>query len=1275
MVDLWFLQGKWLPQATPSGQQTATVAQIGKTLVKTQAPVLGWLKSKYNYTDNIQFTTKPTQAPQIESKPAQSTTQANVTTTKWLPQASSQSTPTTELQKVINQTQFNEFPTNKNVDVKIDIPQPPANNWYLPWTDINKMDMSTFAHKIKDQYPEYANMDDVELATKMMNKFPQYQEKVDTPLGSQRPVSDITQKIVDSIDTKVLENHIHMSEQQLAQLTPEQRAKFDANGDYESWGIYNPAAIIAKGMAKFVNTVAYGAETAIRGTTSLADRAGKGIAEWIVDRLSPNMLENIKQFNRDNPNLYKVAKAYTDMWGMQVTTRDAIADVANGVTTSVAAIMPVASIALNIASETPWAKEALGFAINKVISPSLLRATYKVVPWLEKYRNSLTEDRAQQFDMTVWSTELAMIMWGKYKNPKTGKIDLKTLSSNLNPAILVPNFERALFNTTTKVSSLVQNIFKPSIDIGGKIDITWKVEPEGKVTTLDRLIASKTGIDAENVRFFKDNPELIKEIDEWRLTKEWFKNEIVKVIDNMKNDTQTIGKLYQEAYKQADAFDTRLIIMEMQNNLKDKGVVFDVDGKITGFDTTNPYAANIKIAEQWVIKRMYNQTVMSIKDKPDLTVQQTHASRIALYKASYSEWVSTKSSPTLRALSSVFDTRLKWVDWFAKIDADYKASVSDLNAISKLVLNRQWDFKWTLKAMLGEAQYKKLQALETIIPWATKKLEAIKAWDDYIRARETHKVGFYSKVGNMLQSWGIWWLLGWTMGWPIGAVLGTLLVELVSAKIFDPDTFKNWIIKNVPKWQTIVAQINAGKPLMVSQQKVIIAKLKANNVMQGNVEMWMPMTKTSSNIEANKIPWSKLNYVWSEMDLQPKNKTNLPEHIIDNSDFITYKDAELNKYAEKISDIADSYVQVNSKQNMQKVIDLYNTTKGKQILDTQIEQIKNLYPEQVNSDWTITMYRWWQVKDWIQSFSLDKNTAQWYADYQYWGPWGNLQTNLLLESKWLTPKGKLNEVRVKPEQIKWVIQWEEILVDYKPTKWLEPKAWIETPKVESSKVTKEKIIPMWWDEDTKWLKPIKYKERVHYTDDKEPILISNNPNRLIPKSISLWKIDNTAAWAFGKNRFVVWIDSNAKIFEVNYDKFYDFGKEEDTPINRGKEIYKYAKDNWYDAILIKNSVHWLWDELSVINPKVIRKESKWLKPKILASEKLDVDRITKESKWLKPKANEVVVYRTGDSDWVDTDLNRAIERGMNKTTKVFIVNKSELKSQSKNKSKFWEYKV
>ena len=57
------------------------------------------------------------------------------------------------------------------------------------------------------------------------------------------------------------------------------------------------------------------------------------------------------------------------------------------------------------------------------------------------------------------------------------------------------------------------------------------------------------------------------------------------------------------------------------------------------------------------------------------------------------------------------------------------------------------------------------------------------------------------------------------------------------------------------------------------------------------------------------------------------------------------------------------------------------------------------------------------------------------------------------------------------------------------------------------------------------------------------------------------------------------------------------------------------------------------------------------------------------------KKNEVVVFNTGNSNWVDTNILEAIKRPCDKTTKVIVVKKKELIEISKQHTKKGVYKL
>lgn len=142
-------------------------------------------------------------------------------------------------------------------------------------------------------------------------------------------------------------------------------------------------------------------------------------------------------------------------------------------------------------------------------------------------------------------------------------------------------------------------------------------------------------------------------------------------------------------------------------------------------------------------------------------------------------------------------------------------------------------------------------------------------------------------------------------------------------------------------------------------------------------------------------------------------------------------------------------------------------------------------------------------------------------------------------------------------------------------KWCDKvgKGWLYMKKTIEEKI--EKLSHKGWKHKTAKMKDggivddifTTNKELVlyHYTDGDEPI-ISTKTKRLIPMSLSA---SNSSGWsAWGKNKFEIILPKNTKILKVNNKTFWNYGKETDTPINRGKEIYKKAKAKNVDVIIL-----------------------------------------------------------------------------------------------------------
>jgi hypothetical protein len=120
-----------------------------------------------------------------------------------------------------------------------------------------------------------------------------------------------------------------------------------------------------------------------------------------------------------------------------------------------------------------------------------------------------------------------------------------------------------------------------------------------------------------------------------------------------------------------------------------------------------------------------------------------------------------------------------------------------------------------------------------------------------------------------------------------------------------------------------------------------------------------------------------------------------------------------------------------------------------------------------------------------------------------------------------------------------------------------------------------------------------HKQLTHYTNSKP--MISNKTDRLIPNSISLIDNKGGSAGVFGSKKHEYRLDKNTKILTIDNKNFFKYGREIDTPLNRGKEIYKYATTKGYNGILIKNEVHGLGNEYAIFNMKSLKTDTELAK--------------------------------------------------------------------------------
>ena len=114
------------------------------------------------------------------------------------------------------------------------------------------------------------------------------------------------------------------------------------------------------------------------------------------------------------------------------------------------------------------------------------------------------------------------------------------------------------------------------------------------------------------------------------------------------------------------------------------------------------------------------------------------------------------------------------------------------------------------------------------------------------------------------------------------------------------------------------------------------------------------------------------------------------------------------------------------------------------------------------------------------------------------------------------------------------------------------------------------------------VKTLKKGMSVYHCTNGDKSIISTQDVRLIPNSISYAK---NKLKVYGENCFKAEIPSGTKYIDINDETFYSFGKETDTPINRGKLIKKLADES--NAGFVKISLKGHTTEYAIIDDSLL----------------------------------------------------------------------------------------
>lgn len=333
-------------------------------------------------------------------------------------------------------------------------------------------------------------------------------------------------------------------------------------------------------------------------------------------------------------------------------------------------------------------------------------------------------------------------------------------------------------------------------------------------TMIDRAIASYNWMDADTIRTMKDNADLIKQRDEWQIDERKMRQKVVDIVNKLESDKKIIGSIYNEAYKDKTTFDTKEIISDIVENLKQQWVIFNEFNKIIDFDWTNPWMMWLNDSAMKAIKSSYTQAIKDLSRQETIDVEKLHAIRRNLNSTIYQvDAHKSKQAPGIQKVVDWINNKLKKVPWFAKADQNFAQAITEFQQVRKYLATKdpEWklQMKWTLKSLLSESNIWKFDVIERYYPWIKRELQAMVAYNDYLNTRYKHKVWLYGKA-SAVPAW-IWWSIWFAIAWPFGALLWAWVSSYIKNMMTDPKWFKNRVVKKLGN--KVAKKIEAGKAL------------------------------------------------------------------------------------------------------------------------------------------------------------------------------------------------------------------------------------------------------------------------------------------------------------------------------------------------------------------------------------------------------------------------------------------------------------------------------
>lgn len=531
------------------------------------------------------------------------------------------------------------------------------------------------------------------------------------------------------------------------------------------------------------------------------------------------------------------------------------------------------------------------------------------------------------------------------------------------------------------------------------------------------------------------------------------------------------GKAYQTVRELPTQVPVKDIVDQFHNTLNEYGLWMDHEGKIFRVPWTK--AGEINQADISKLNTLYDDIVADgQRGNWNLNVNQVlDARKSASAMAKYDATTTTRGNEVMQAFRRNIDkTAKERITGLKDIDSKFVDRLQEYKEATKDLVYKNWSDKWEfrsnvvniLKNINNPSRKLLKERLEEVMPDLATRMEAINQlpglYEAFTKQHIKWKfIWWISWFGSWSAYWaftgGPLWFIVWGILWALTGIIAEWGITKAKANRIH-QIVSNTSAEGLKKLNEINEKIKNNKELTQKEQEFMDQKVKeveAEIVKEKYVD---PTIKQPLLPQVSSTPKSVLNEKWevasnpdgaiplkeksmtdSEIIEQSKPKWLLPQipeklstkdqasvdkKVSFNKDWsIDYLDENFKKKANRLEWIADKYITEANRKNLKSLVEEFDSPSGRIYNEIQIENLKRQYPENFDKDGNITLYRWWEIREWPMSFSISKKNAEWYSQ---WG-FGS-------ESAKNWSRGKLTEVKINPKDaIAYIDGWEEIIVD------------------------------------------------------------------------------------------------------------------------------------------------------------------------------------------------------------------------------------------------------